>query len=617
MAESFPILVACGERDQLDTMSSALASAGYPVTRALSGQEALRAARSSVPELLLLCVHLPDGDGIDLCRQIKDDETLADAGVILVHDSDLGAGHQERLAAFQAAGLAAGASGCLVWPQPPQAFLAHVRALVCLRHAEKALRESEQRFRSVAQSASDAILSADEEGQIVFWNRAAQTMFGYGAQDTAGVSLLALLAAPHECSPARGRPPFDWADRARSLGKTTDWWGKRRDGTCFPIEFSLSDWQGGGQTWYTIIIRDTAERMRTVDALRQERDFAESLIETAQALVLVLDVEGRIVRFNSFMEQVSGYRLDEVRGQRATLFLPQPERRSAAARLAQLLAVEEVQTFTGRIIARDGLEREIEWRVRALHSAGGKELLGLLLVGRDVTERQQAERERQRLYEQTLRDAEIKNELLQEVNHRVKNNLAALLGLLYAQQRYAGEGKGAAYHAVLRELTGRIEGLAVAHDMLSAAGWAPVSVVELAQQIIRAATRALPGTRRIHVDAPSSPVQVTPGQANDLALVFNELAANAVAHGLARRGMLHITVRASEDEAGQVSVLFQDDGPGFPNDVLCLERYGAGLYLVRTLVSQGLGGKLVLRNAPGAVAEVSFPAGMPPAAQEP
>ena len=62
-------------------------------------------------------------------------------------------------------------------------------------------------------------------------------------------------------------------------------------------------------------LRRIAERWQYVDLLRQQRDFAEGVIQTAQAIVLVLDPQGRIVRYNTFMEELSGVPLDEVRGQ--------------------------------------------------------------------------------------------------------------------------------------------------------------------------------------------------------------------------------------------------------------------------------------------------------------
>jgi PAS domain S-box-containing protein len=146
------------------------------------------------------------------------------------------------------------------------------------------------------------------------------------------------------------------------------------------------------------------ERKRAEEALRRERDFAEGLIETAQVIVLVLNKEGRIIRFNPHMEEISGYSLEEVQGKDwFTTFLPKGEHK----RIRELFsrAVSDIQTRgnVNPIVTRDGREREIEWFDKTLKDADGN-IVGLLAIGQDITERKRAE--------EALRDT---NELLEKV----------------------------------------------------------------------------------------------------------------------------------------------------------------------------------------------------------
>ena len=134
--------------------------------------------------------------------------------------------------------------------------------------------------------------------------------------------------------------------------------------------------------------------------------------------------------------------------------------------------------------------------------------------------------ERERLYEQTQRDAEIKATLLHEVNHRVGNNLTAIIGILGLEQQRV-EVDHDTHKAIMQDLTNRVQGLATVHRMLSVTEWAPLLLSELAGQIISLALQALPQDKRVSVDVAASPVQVTPKQANNLALVFNELTTNS------------------------------------------------------------------------------------------
>jgi PAS domain S-box-containing protein len=136
-----------------------------------------------------------------------------------------------------------------------------------------------------------------------------------------------------------------------------------------------------------------AEHQQTKAALQQERDFAESLIETAQVIVLVLDAQGRVVRFNPYMEEVSGYRLAEVQGRDwFSTFLP--ARDWPRIRPLFLQAIDDIQTRgnINPIITKDGHEREIEWYDKTLKDTDGR-TIGLLAVGQDVTERLQVEAE--------------------------------------------------------------------------------------------------------------------------------------------------------------------------------------------------------------------------------
>jgi two-component system cell cycle sensor histidine kinase/response regulator CckA len=150
---------------------------------------------------------------------------------------------------------------------------------------------------------------------------------------------------------------------------------------------------------------ELTERKRAEEALRKERDFAESLIEMAQVIVLVLNTEGRIVRFNPYLEQLSGYRLEEVQGQEwVTSFLPERDRAPIGELFRQ--AVGDIQTRgnINPIVTKDGRERLIEWYDKTLKGADGR-VVGLLAVGQDITERKQAEEDRERLLAQVQEQA--------------------------------------------------------------------------------------------------------------------------------------------------------------------------------------------------------------------
>jgi GAF domain-containing protein len=211
------------------------------------------------------------------------------------------------------------------------------------------------------------------------------------------------------------------------------------------------------------------------------------------------------------------------------------------------------------------------------------------------------------LYEQAQQDAEMRAVLLNEVNHRVKNNLTGIIGLLYVARSRAQVDDRSTYQATMDELIGRVRGLASVHSMLSASEWRPLLLSELASEIIHAALRTLPYDKRVSVHVPASPIRVTSDQAHNLALVVNELATNTIKYALADRDRVQITFQINSNE-DLVRCEFRDDGPGYPDDVLQLESYSVGFDLITNIVHDNLQGELSLRNDEGAVVVIQFKA---------
>ena len=137
----------------------------------------------------------------------------------------------------------------------------------------------------------------------------------------------------------------------------------------------------------TLLQNSIAERKQAEEALREERDFAETLIDTARAIVLLLDRDGRIIRFNRYMEELSGYRIEEVRGKDwFSIFLPEEHRDNVIDRFQKSVDGQQTRGKINPIIAKNGKRYEIEWYDAPLKQHDGK-MIGVLAVGQDTTER--------------------------------------------------------------------------------------------------------------------------------------------------------------------------------------------------------------------------------------
>lgn len=213
------------------------------------------------------------------------------------------------------------------------------------------------------------------------------------------------------------------------------------------------------------------------------------------------------------------------------------------------------------------------------------------------------------LYKQAQQDAKTKEILLREVNHRVKNNLAAIIGLLYAEQSRLNQKSGVSYQTVLDELINRVQGLSTVHELLSATQWQPLLLTELTEQIINSVLQTVPFDRKVSVNILPASVLVTAEEAHELALVINELTTNSVKYALAQNTTpLQITVKLAIENNHIVCFEFSDNGPGYPTDILQRnqQRYNIGFDLIEGIVQSSLRGQLFLNNNGGAVTTIKF-----------
>jgi len=141
MSEATTILVTDDDPRILRLMTQVLRRAGYEVLEASTGKECLEAVKAHHPDILLLDVMLPDTTGIELCRQIKADESLESIFVILFSGVQVSSD-------YQAAALNAGADGYIVKSVSNEELLARVRSVVRIKRAEDALREKEKSSKS-------------------------------------------------------------------------------------------------------------------------------------------------------------------------------------------------------------------------------------------------------------------------------------------------------------------------------------------------------------------------------------------------------------------------------------------------------------------------------------
>jgi PAS domain S-box-containing protein len=137
-----------------------------------------------------------------------------------------------------------------------------------LQSAQNSLINTESRFRSVAESANDAIITADKTGNITFWNKRAQTIFGYLKEEAVGQPLTMLMPEKYRGAHLKGMERFYSTGQGRIIGQVVEMHALKKDGKEFPIELTLTDWETYDGKFVTGIIRDITKRKQEEEALQ-------------------------------------------------------------------------------------------------------------------------------------------------------------------------------------------------------------------------------------------------------------------------------------------------------------------------------------------------------------
>ncbi len=181
------------------------------------------------------------------------------------------------------------------------------------------------------------------------------------------------------------------------------------------------------------------KRQKSEDALRMQKNFSDTLFETAPAVVLLLDPNGRISGINPYLEQVSGYSVEEVLGEHwFEVFGPDDKQPAIAEPLYEVSGRAVDMHATKSIVTKNGQQRQIEWRGTTLSDAAGK-IVGYLNVGHDVTDRVEHEKALQKAEQEANRARNAKSRFLETASNDLRHHLQTLSLLNGALRRIVTE----------------------------------------------------------------------------------------------------------------------------------------------------------------------------------
>lgn len=422
------------------------------------------------------------------------------------------------------------------------------------------LRESNERLRSIIDSAVDGIIVIDRKGTVEAFNRGAERLFGYPQSEVVGRNVNMLMPSPdHEQHDAYLSRYLE-TGAAKIIGIGREVTGRRRNGTTFPLHLSVGEMSINGERKFTGMLHDLGERVRLEEELRTSEARWRSVIESAVDGIVVIDAHGRIEAFNPAAERLFGYQERDVIGRNVNILMPSPYHEEHDTYLARHLATGMQKIIgTGREVTglrQDGSTFPLHLSVGKMMVGGAKQFTGIL---HDLSARVRIE---EQLREQT--SLARLGEMAAVIAHEVKNPLAGVRGAIQViGSRLPQDGKDA---VIVKEIVSRIDTLNdLMKDLLLFARPpqpkpAPIDVATLVTTTadLLGSDPALKDVR-VTVDGTAPRVVADPDL---LKIVFVNLLVNG-AHAMEGRGTIRVSLATMADTC---RIAFADDGPGIPPD---------------------------------------------------
>ncbi|HYC53164.1 MAG TPA: PAS domain S-box protein [Gemmatimonadaceae bacterium] len=315
------------------------------------------------------------------------------------------------------------------------------RDVTARRRAEEQLRESEERFRALAENATVAIFVIDDKSRIEFANPAVERIFGHPVQEMLGQSLAMIIPKDQRAQHHHG------VDRYLKTGKRNIRWegielpGLTKDGRVVPLEISMGEFVRGGRHYFTGIARDVTDRRQAMDALQESERRFRTLGNSIPQLAWMANAAGDIFWYNDRWYEYTGTTFEEMQGWGWTKVHHPEHVRGVVHRIRKAFETGEPWEDTFPLQSRSGEYRWFLSRAVPIHDSAGN-VVRWFGTNTDVTEEIEASAERERLLarerearaeaerrrEELERVTESRTRLMRGFTHDVKNPLGAADG---------------------------------------------------------------------------------------------------------------------------------------------------------------------------------------------
>ena len=441
------------------------------------------------------------------------------------------------------------------------------------KKAQLRIEESENRYRILTESLPSIIWTADSDGYLNYMNRHGIAYFGVKAKNFTDWRWKKYIY-PDE---------IEEADQK--------WFFGRQTGTAVNLVNRLKS-ENGSYKWFQILIipqknehqeidawigiaTDINKRIKTEEQLLLANTRLRALIDASPVAIYSLNKEGVVQDFwNPAAEKLLGWEKNEIIGKKLPQILSEDEDQFDE-RIAQTIKEGE---FYGIIERKNkfGISKKLEVTGGCTYDLNG-EVTEIIVTLIDITE---LEKNRERL-SNSLKEKET---LLQEIHHRVKNNLAIVVSLLQLQV-FRSDNEYEKYR--LTEAQNRVHSIAMVHELLyQSDDFSSVDLITYYEKLIHTIRNSMQvNNSEVNIDLDIGISSLNINQAIPLGLLINELATNSFKYAFNEQGNEEVITLKIRRAGNRIFVTYSDNGPGF--DMSTTEfKTGLGMKIIDSLLSQ-------------------------------
>ncbi|MBU1689183.1 MAG: PAS domain S-box protein [Gammaproteobacteria bacterium] len=274
-----------------------------------------------------------------------------------------------------------------------------------------------QQLQAVLESVVDGIITIDDHGIMVSFNRAAGQIFGYSADEVIGRNIKMLMPEPYHGEHDGYLHNFRSSGVKKIIGIGREVSGKRKDGSIFPMDLAVSEMWIGQKRMFTGIVRDITERNLAIQARRDDEARLAAILDNVLDGIITIGERGNIGSFNKAAEKIFGYAAAEVIGNNVKMLMPEPYHSEHDGYLHNYVSTGKKKIIgIGRQVVgrrKDGSTFPMDLAVSAMQLVDKRMFTGIV---RDITERVKVE--------------QMKSEFISTVSHELRTPLTSIRGSL-------------------------------------------------------------------------------------------------------------------------------------------------------------------------------------------